>query len=39
MTFMRQRVARHSYLITTVSTALLSGSKLTWREGEYYFLP
>jgi len=30
---MRQRVSRHSYLISTVSTAFRSGSKLTWREG------
>jgi hypothetical protein len=35
MTFMRHKVERHSYLIRMESTALLSGSKLTWREGEY----
>lgn len=36
---MRQRVSRHSYLISTVSAAFLSGSKLTRREGEYSSLP
>ena len=39
MTFMRQRVSRHSYLMSTVSTAFRSGSKLTRREGEYSSLP
>jgi len=39
MTFTRQRVARHSYLIRTVSTAFFSGSKLTWRDGEYSSRP
>jgi hypothetical protein len=39
MTFMQQRVSHHSYLIRMDSTALASGSKLTWREGEYSSLP